>query len=237
MTLVSLLKQRCKPGSSSRWVLLGLYHHPWRFPLTLLRSAMCNKRLCGRYWPIQVRLALGQRFKVNNSPSQAVQIDGILTVSPWGGLDSPSSLTLGAESCFVLLGDFWVGPGVHIDVLPGASLKIAGRLKSSLSGITCNSRIMVEKSVEIGHDSIIAWDVYISDSDWHDIKSVQRAAPVSIGSKVWISHGVSILKGAAIPSGCIVGAKSLVTSVIGTERALVAGIPATVRKTGVEWSR
>lgn len=155
----------------------------------------------------------------------------------WGGLDSPSSLTLGAESRFVLLGDFEVGPGVHILVSPRALLKIAGRLNASASGITCNTRIMVEDSVEIGHDSIIAWDVYISDSNWHDIKGVQKIAPVSIGSNVWISHGVSILRGVTIPSRCIVGAKSLVTSVIGFERALIAGIPATVRKTGVEWSR
>jgi acetyltransferase-like isoleucine patch superfamily enzyme len=144
---------------------------------------------------------------------------------------------LGTGCNFILLGDFDIGPGVHICVSPGALLKIAGRLNNNVSGITCNARIMVEELVEIGSDCIIAWDVCISDSDLHNIKGSRRTTPVFIGNKVWIAHGVSILKGAIIPSGCIVAAKSLVMSAIDSERALVAGTPATIKKTGVEWSR
>ena len=92
---------------------------------------------------------------------------------------------------------------------------------------------MVEESVDIGYDCIIAWDVFISDSNWHDISGVTRISPISIGDHVWISHGVSVLKGAVIPSGCIVGAKSLVTNVFDTEKSLIAGIPAKLIKNNV----
>lgn len=135
-------------------------------------------------------------------------------------------------------GDFEIGPGVQINVAPKAELTIGGRKFSTGSGITANSRIMIEKSLVIGFDSIIAWDVFISDSDWHDIKGVTRCKAVNIGDHVWISHGVSVLKGATIPSGCIVGAKSLVCADnVFEEKSLITGIPATTKKTKVEWSR
>jgi acetyltransferase-like isoleucine patch superfamily enzyme len=96
---------------------------------------------------------------------------------------------------------------------------------------------MVEKSLAIGFDCIIAWDVFISDSNWHDIIGAKRNGPVVIGDHVWISHGVSILKDTSIPNGCVIGAKSLVTGIFTTENSLIAGVPAKVRRNDVEWVR
>jgi len=236
--MIDGIKNRLQPASTARWILGGFFHHPFRFPVALIRSLICTKRLCGRWWPIRVRVSPGQRFKVNCASRPVVELRGVLSVISWGGSDLPSSLTSGAGSRITLLGNFEIGPGVHIHVSPGATLQIGGCRNFSGSGITCDSRIMVERSVEIGHDCIIAWDVFISDSDWHNIAGIDRRhSPVVIGDRVWISHGVSVLKGAVIPTGCIVGAKSLVRSQIDVENALVAGIPAVVKRTGMEWSR
>ena len=235
MTVVSLLKRKCKPGSSLRWVLAGMYHHPWCFPLTLLRSAICNKRLLGCYWPIHVRLGPGQRLYVNSSPSQKVQLTGVLSVTSRRGQFTPSAITLESGSTLIISGDYEIGPGVNIWVSKDAIVKIAGRLQHNSCGMTSDVRIMAQNSIEIGYDSLISSDVLITDSDWHDIKGVQRSAAVVIGSKVWISHGVSILKGVVVPSGCIIASKSLVVSSIEVEKALVAGMPAVVKRTGVEW--
>lgn len=235
--MIGTLKSVLVEGSAGRWILSGYYHHPVRFTCALLRSLICTRRLCGSFWPIRVRIAPGQDFKVSCAANRSVEIRGVLSVSSWGGSSLPSSLSVGADSRVAILGDFEIGPGVHISVGAGGTLRIGGNLKSAGSGITCNSRIMVEHSVAIGHDCIIAWDVFISDSDWHNITGIRRHAPVVIGDHVWISHGVSVLKGAEIPAGCIVGAKSLVSSKIDAGNALIAGIPAEVRSTGVEWSR
>jgi acetyltransferase-like isoleucine patch superfamily enzyme len=235
MTLVSLLKQKCKPGSSLRWVLAGLYHHPWCFPLTLLRSAICNKRLLGRYWPVHVRLAPGQKLYVYSSPSQNVQLLGVLSVNSRRGQFTPSAITLESGSTLIISGDYEIGPGVNIWVSKDATVKIAGRLQHNSCGMTSDVRIMAQHSIEIGYDSLISSDVLITDSDWHDIEGVQRSAAVMIGNKVWISHGVSILKGVVVPSGCIIASKSLVVSSIEVEKALVAGMPAVVKRIGVEW--
>ncbi len=170
------------------------------------------------------------------SKAQAI-LTGNLQVNSWGGLTFASSIFVSNDSNFTMPGDFEIGPNVHISLAPGAILKLGGKKKYSASGITCNSRIMVEKSVTIGEDCIIAWDVFISDSNFHDISGMTKASPVSIGDHAWISHGVSVLKGAVIPSGCIVGAKSLVTTIFETENTLLAGVPAKVMRNGVEWAR
>jgi acetyltransferase-like isoleucine patch superfamily enzyme len=96
---------------------------------------------------------------------------------------------------------------------------------------------MVQSSVEIGVDTIVAWNVFITDSDWHLVQGQPLTLPVSIGDHVWISHDVSVLKGAIIPRGCIVGAKSLVNRGGYPECALLVGTPARVQDTGVLWSR
>ena len=96
---------------------------------------------------------------------------------------------------------------------------------------------MVEKSIKIGADCIIAWDVTISDSDWHNIDGSERIRDTTIGDRVWIAHGVSVLKGASIPNGCIVGAKSMVAAGTFPEKSLLAGIPAKVIRSNVEWKR
>ena len=96
---------------------------------------------------------------------------------------------------------------------------------------------MVENSVSIGKDGLIAWGVFISDSDWHAIKGKPRSAPVCIEDHVWIAHDVSILKGSHVPCGCIVAPKSLVLGGGYRQHSLIAGQPAVIKRDDVRWSR
>ncbi len=226
-----------KPGTFGRWVATGFYRHPIRFPIALARSVIATKKLTGSFYPVRVRIGIGQALKVNVSSKSHAILVGNLTVNSWGGSNIASSISCLDDSSLTISGDFEIGPNVHIDLAPGAMLTLGGKKSASGSGITCNSRIMVEKSLSIGSDCIIAWDVFITDSNYHDISGITRCTPVSIGNHVWISHGVSVLNGAVIPAGCIVGAKSLVSSVFETEKALLAGVPAKVMRHGVEWLR
>lgn len=232
------LLARCfKPGSSSRWVVAGFYHYPFRFVFSLFRSLVATKTLTGRYFPLRVRIGRGQRLRLKIAANARTTLIGNLLVNSWGGKEVTSSLSCADRSSLVISGDFEMGPDVHIELAQGAKLSLGGKKNSSASGITCDTRIMVENSLVIGSDCIIAWDVFISDSDWHDIVGSARSSPVAIGENVWISHGVSVLKGAVIPSGCIVGAKSLVVSAFDSQKTLIAGVPAKVVRHEVEWSR
>ncbi len=236
-TIKLILKKRFPPESLGRWLLAGFYSNPITFPVCLLRSLAATRKLTGKFLPLKIRIYPDQKLDVYRSRNANAVIDGILRINPWGGSRITSSISLEDGAKLRILGNFEIGPGVHISISKGASLKLGGQRSSTASGITCNTRIMVEKSIEIGADCIIAWDVFISDSNWHDIKGVVRCEPILIGDNVWIAHGASIIKGAQIPSGCIVGAKSLVAHGMFPENSLIAGVPATVRRTEVEWSR
>lgn len=231
--VVSILK----PDTVGRWLITGLLRDPIGFPIALFRSAIATKKLTDRYFPIRVRLGIGQILRVSKGAESKVVLLGNLLVNSWGGSNIPSSISCADGAVLKISGDFEIGPNVHIEIAREANLTLGGKKNSSASGITCNSRIMIEKSLTIGHDCIIAWDVYISDSNWHEISGIERSSPVSIGEHVWISHGVSVLKGAVIPSGCIVGAKSLVTGAFCEEKSLIAGVPAKVVRSAVEWTR
>ncbi|WP_419194027.1 acyltransferase [Novipirellula herctigrandis] len=143
-----------------------------------------------------------------------------------------------AENSTLLIdGDLILGPGVFLHVNKNANLTFGGRNTSSGSGITCNTRVMVNQSLTIGSDSIIAWDCFISDCDWHQIHNQQNTIPVKIGDGVWIAQGATVLKGSDIGSGSIVASKSVVSGGTFGRQSLVAGNPAKVVRHPVVWSR
>jgi acetyltransferase-like isoleucine patch superfamily enzyme len=224
-------------GSSRRWVLSGILRNPLTFPFSLLSSLHSTFRLTGTFFPVLVRISAGQRLRLYVHKAAKTQIKGVLSVSPWGGSNQPSSLAIGEDAIFELSGDFEIGPNVHLSVTKNGQFHVAGVRDSSASGITCDSRIMVERSVTIGADSIIAWNVFISDSDWHEIENSSRTAPVIIGNHVWIGHGVSVLKGSHVPDGCIVGTHSVVRGAGFPNNSLLAGNPAALKREGVKWRR
>lgn len=231
------LRQWCPTGSHGRWLLSGLKSAPIGFILSFCRSVKATYKLTGKIYPVKVRVGIGQRLNVFHSSASSVCIDGNIFVNSWGGNTLSSSISCANGATLKILGDFEIGPGVHISVGDSGTLVLGGRRESTGSGITANSRIMVEKYCEIGADCLIAWDVFISDSDWHNVVGSERNDPVLIGDNVWIAHGVSVTKGSTIPQGCIVGAKSLVLRGPFSEKSFIAGVPAIVRRTGVEWFR
>jgi len=203
----------------------------------LFRSLWASYRLTNQPLSLCIRIGRGQKLKITRTKSAKVFIDGVLSVDSWGEQSALSSITLKNNSILKISGDFLIGPSVHISVNSHASLFFGGRGISTGSGITANSRIMVENFVSIGKDCIIAWDTFITDSNWHEISGQQRSVPTQIGDNVWISHGASVLKGSNIPSGCIVAAKAVVTHGNFQKNCLIGGLPARVLKADVVWSR
>jgi acetyltransferase-like isoleucine patch superfamily enzyme len=231
-----LLARRFPSGSFFRWLLSLVRSDPTRALACLCRSLSATRKLTGHYHPTRVRVGPGARLCVSCCRSARVEVKGIIHCERWIGNALPSSLSCGERATLKISGDFGIGPGVHIKVGREAVLEIGGRKDSVASGFTSNGLLMVEESVQIGTDCVFGPDVFISDSDWHNIVGVERREPVVIGDHVWLSHGVSVMKGASIPSGCIVGAKSAVVAGSFPADSLLAGNPATVRRTNVEWT-
>lgn len=130
---------------------------------------------------------------------------------------------------------FYIGNGVKIMVRADAELIIGGS-QESLSGITSDSIIICSKKIIIGKDSIISWNVYISDSSQHKIDGIERISDIEIGNNVWLSEGVTISYGTKIGNGSIVGSKSFLNGIF-EKNTLIAGIPAKIKKYNIKWER
>jgi lipopolysaccharide O-acetyltransferase len=97
------------------------------------------------------------------------------------------------------------------------------------------ANIAAVRSVEIGQDVLIASHCFITDHDhdWldpFDPASLNRrllSSPTKIGNRCWLGERVSVLKGATIGDGCVIGAHSVVTGTI-PPFSVALGAPARV---------
>lgn len=123
----------------------------------------------------------------------------------------------------------------------GGSLEVFhdGELTLGKGYINTGSAIACSSSITLGDEVFIARNVYITDSDHHQILDAEervcnKPRPISIGNHVWIGFGATILKGVSIGNGAIIAAGSVVTHDI-PANCLAAGVPAKVIREGVRW--
>ena len=97
--------------------------------------------------------------------------------------------------------------------------------------------------ITIGNDCLFSRGLVIRNGDGHTIfdektkEVLNRPENVEIGNHVWVAESVKILKGSKIPDNCVVGAGSIVTKKFDEPNCILAGIPAKVIRTGINWSR
>lgn len=178
-----------------------------------------------------------QPVTITKAPGSELTLNGILYFSSIQGCKDPITISLGRDSRLAIDGDLVIGNGTSIILMDGAHLYIGGRHKESEAGITERSRIMVRKHVHIGCDCIIAWNVFITDCDWHAIAGKPLQEDVFIGDHVWIALNSTILKGSRIGNGCIIGAHSLVPGITLPDKCLAAGNPIRILEENVSWQR
>ena|SRR5215213_1593603 len=95
-------------------------------------------------------------------------------------------------------------------------------------------------SIDIGSGCLFA-SAYIVTSDYHSIystlneKRINYPKPITIEDRVWIGKDVTILKGAYIGSGSVVGINSVVTKEFKRKNVILAGNPAKIVKENISW--
>lgn len=136
-----------------------------------------------------------------------------------------------AENATLEVEDFIFYAGCRVTVNKNAKLKVGSGFINYDSVIECFDKITIGKNARISER------VVIRDSNNHTIlrEGYQKSAPIKIGDNVWIGVGATILSGVTIGDGAIVAAGAIVTKDV-PPKALVAGVPAKVKKTDVEWT-
>lgn len=221
------------------FLVIILIRHPWSTVIGWLYGAYLTYRYVDEYESFPAIKFTGSliRFKIRKANHSSLILKGKLLITPFIGGEAPSILSLAKNSVCTVNGDFIIGDDVRIQLSEGACLKLEGKQRSSGSGVTCQSKILVMKSVIIGADSIISWGAFITDSDHHPINGKSTSIETKIGEHVWLAAGCQVLKGSVIGKNCIVAAHSVVTKGIYPDRSLLIGSPAYVKGEAPLWCR
>lgn len=120
---------------------------------------------------------------------------------------------ISTENGMIILygGNIKIQSGCNISASFGGLINIYGGVE-----IGPMTNVISRKQITIRTDTIIAWNCNILDTDFHphseNNKDIVITKNIYIGEKCWLGNNVSILKGAFIPNGSIIGANSLFNS-------------------------
>ncbi len=135
------------------------------------------------------------------------------------------------DNAQLIVNSFSFLAGCRVNINNGAKLVLNSGYMNHDSVIDCFEHI------EIGKNCCISERVVIRDSNNHTIKRDDyiKTAPIHIGDNVWIGLGATILSGVTIGNSSIIAAGAVVNKDV-PAHSLVAGIPAKVIRSNVEWT-
>lgn len=121
----------------------------------------------------------------------------------------------------------------------GACIEIVnnGKLTIGQGASNVNLTIMCAKEITIGNGVRIGRNVSIRDYNGVHViinDTYKNIAPVHIGNHCWLCTGCTIMPGVTVGEGSVVAANAVVTKDV-PPHSLVAGSPAKVIKTDIEW--
>ena len=146
--------------------------------------------------------------------------------------------------------NLWVGNilnilnGINIDNVKSQNTKVIIKSGCTIESASINS-FHSNLSVNIDCNCMLSHNISLSDSDTHPIYDKETKQIINkplkgidIGNNVWIGQDVVIMKGTVIPSGCIIGRASVVTSSLkANSNSIIAGIPAKMVKENIYWNK
>lgn len=124
----------------------------------------------------------------------------------------------------------------------GAKINVSGTLRVGENfDITGDAIIICAEEIDIGNNTMIAWQSIIMDTDQHAIfdqnnNHINRNKKIIIGNNVWIGARSFILKGAHIGDGCIVGANTTISKSFNKNNSIIAGNPVRILKENIKWN-
>lgn len=101
---------------------------------------------------------------------------------------------------------------------------------------------VAEAKVEIGKDCLFSTQVILRTHDAHHIfdihthKRINYSKDIVVGDNVWIAYHATLLGGASIGTGSVVGTNAVTSSQFGDHK-VIAGSPAKVIRENICWSR
>ena len=179
-------------------------------------------------------------FDIHKSAKIDLDIPFLFGTAPVKGMKMPTCLRMTPNTTLKVhngpmtrygTGRYRMCYGAYIEIINGGKLTI-GQGAANV-GLT----IMCAKEVTIGNGVRIGRNVSIRDFNGAHViisDTYVNHAPVKIEDHVWLCTGCTIMPGVTIGEGSVVAANAVVTRSV-PPHSLVAGAPAKVIKSDIEW--
>lgn len=136
------------------------------------------------------------------------------------------------ENCKFNKVSFWIS-GDNNTIIIGANTTVGKR---------CEFATLEGTSITIGNDCMFSHDIRLRTSDSHSIINcdgvrINYAKSIRVGNHCWIGMQVLMLKGSRVLDNSIIAARALVSKQFDEGCAIIAGMPAKIIKTNVNWDR
>lgn len=134
-------------------------------------------------------------------------------------------------------GNTGFGYGADVEVFRGKTLHFHGGNYADATGANSNLNLICGNHIEIGYGVKMGRGITIRDNNgghYLNMQGYKESRPVIIGNHVWLCEGCTIMQGAKIGDGAVVGAYAVVTGNV-PANTFVAGNPAQVIQTEISW--
>ncbi|AJG97790.1 hypothetical protein LF65_01176 [Clostridium beijerinckii] len=176
----------------------------------------------------QVKMQIAKKSKIIISDNKGYLSVGVKTNLPQGTI-----LELGENSILKVNGKADIFKGSKVVVGKNAIMEIGNN-----TFINEHCKIVCQKSINIGSNCAIAWNVNIIDTDYHNViidnQIKTKEKPIVIGDHVWIGCNSTILKGTHISKNSVIGAGSVVSGNVDSN-CLYGGVIANKIRKDVDW--
>jgi len=167
-------------------------------------------------------------------PKSCIKVNGILRIGAKKFNKSKlETRVLIEDNAVWQVDDDWVlFYGGDLEIFKNALFHVEG-----IGGTNINSTIICGEHIHLGRGVMLGRDVTIRDNNGsHYIarRGYKTSRPVIIGQHAWLCEGCTVIAGAKIGDGAIIGAKSLVASAI-PAFTMVSGNPAQIVDENVYW--
>lgn len=154
------------------------------------------------------------------------------------------------KGCFVFSkgeGEIIIGEGCHIKntvfKFYGKGGKIRIKDHVTINALPEAKTVLAVKNstnITIGDNCLLSNSIDISTTDWHFVLDelgdrINPEKDVHIREHVWIGRKVTIFKGVIVLPNSIIGACSVVTKSYDESNVVIAGNPAVIKRTAVNW--